>query len=262
MGIKTDVVSSGDTLSRIAKRNNVSLDDLIRVNTDIKDPNLIFVGQEIKVPVEDVELVPTEENVEVEVPHAMDAPFSDDKEGMIKFEEEVAAEPVPAPAPEPTPEPVVEPVIEEAPAPVIEEAPVPEPTPEPVVEQAPIDPNPGYDGVRLTSRLGRIQGPSGEETYYDLDMSGCFGGVAQADLLKASMDNLGLEYPRDFHIREDGAKCLGDYVLVAANLELRPKGSIVDTSLGKGIVVDTGEFAISNPTQLDIATNWTHHRNY
>ena len=35
-------------------------------------------------------------------------------------------------------------------------------------------------------------------------------------------------------------KMLGDYVIVAADLNKYPRGSIVDTSLGQGIVCDTG----------------------
>ncbi len=59
-----------------------------------------------------------------------------------------------------------------------------------------------------------------------------------------------------YWVREDGVKMLGDYVMVAANLSIRPKGTILPTSLGMGIVVDTGSFALRNPTQLDIATAW------
>ena len=62
------------------------------------------------------------------------------------------------------------------------------------------------------------------------------------------------DYP--FWVREDGAKMLGEYVMCAANLNIRPKGTIVETSLGMEIVVDTGNFATSNETQLDLATAW------
>ena len=51
----------------------------------------------------------------------------------------------------------------------------------------------------------------------------------------------------------------GDYVMVAANLTTHPRGSIVETSLGTGIVCDTGSFAKEHPNRLDIATNWTEH---
>lgn len=62
------------------------------------------------------------------------------------------------------------------------------------------------------------------------------------------------KYP--YWIRDDGVKMFGNYVMIAANLSLRPRGSIVKTSLGDGIVCDTGGFAKNNPTQIDIAVNW------
>lgn len=49
---------------------------------------------------------------------------------------------------------------------------------------------------------------------------------------------------------------LGPYVVVAANLDMYPRGSEVNTSLGLGLVCDTGGFAATNPTQLDIAVAW------
>lgn len=104
-----------------------------------------------------------------------------------------------------------------------------------------------YSGEVLTPAAGRINGPSGEETYYNLPMDGVI----------RNMRNLGFseaEYP--YAIRSDGVKTLGGYVMVAANLALRPKGTLVATSLGTGIVCDTGGFALSNPTQLDIAVAW------
>ena len=55
---------------------------------------------------------------------------------------------------------------------------------------------------------------------------------------------------------ETGCKMLGNYIMVAANLDRYPKGTIVETSLGMGIVCDTGEFAVSNPNQFDIAVTW------
>ena len=44
--------------------------------------------------------------------------------------------------------------------------------------------------------------------------------------------------------------------MVAAAFSIRPKGTIVESSLGPAIVCDTGGFAKRNPTQLDIATTW------
>ena len=62
------------------------------------------------------------------------------------------------------------------------------------------------------------------------------------------------EYP--YWVREDGVKMLGQYVMVAAHLGVFPRGTTVESSLGTALVCDTGGFAASNPTQLDIATAW------
>ncbi len=47
---QTHTVKKGDTLSGIAKDNNVSLQDVIKANPQIKNPDLIFPGQEINIP--------------------------------------------------------------------------------------------------------------------------------------------------------------------------------------------------------------------
>ncbi|MGN1398853.1 MAG: hypothetical protein ACI4WG_02500 [Erysipelotrichaceae bacterium] len=104
--------------------------------------------------------------------------------------------------------------------------------------------NTSWTGTVLNARLGTVIGPSGKETYYNLDMSGVLA-------IMRRMGNNDI-----YWIRDDGVKMLGDYVMVAANLHLRPRGSLVECSLGMGIVCDTGGFAVSNPTQLDIAVNW------
>lgn len=43
-------VRSGDTLSGIAQRNNISLNNLIAANRQVKNPNMIFVGQSLSIP--------------------------------------------------------------------------------------------------------------------------------------------------------------------------------------------------------------------
>ena len=101
-----------------------------------------------------------------------------------------------------------------------------------------------WNGQKLTPAAGTIMGPSGKETYYNLDMSG----------VVRIMRGIGNNDP--YWVRGDGVKMLGDYVMVAAHLGLRPRGSHILTSLGMGVVCDTGGFANNNPTQLDIATNW------
>lgn len=99
-------------------------------------------------------------------------------------------------------------------------------------------------GAKLTASAGVFQGPSGKETYYNLDMSGVIS-IAKSQGIEGN-----------YWVREDGVKMYGDYVIVAAHLGIRPRGSLIETSLGMGIVLDTGGFASSNSTQLDIATNW------
>lgn len=104
--------------------------------------------------------------------------------------------------------------------------------------------NSTWTGAKLSASAGTVTGPSGKETYYNLDMSGVISimrGIGNTD---------------EYWVRSDGVKMLGNYVIVAADLSIRPRGTLVETSLGTGIVCDTGSFIYSNPTQLDIATNW------
>ena len=101
-----------------------------------------------------------------------------------------------------------------------------------------------YNGPVLSRSRGTITGPSGKETYYNLNMSGCI----------SIMNGRGFNEP--YWVRSDGVKMYGYYVMCAAGLSIRPKGSIVESSNGLAIVVDTGGFAARNPRQLDIAVTW------
>ena len=107
--------------------------------------------------------------------------------------------------------------------------------------------NASWAGRRISRGAGTITGPSGKETYYNLNMSVCVNVMRRMGFSEE-------EYP--YEIREDGVKTLGGLVMVAANLSLRPRGSLIETSVGPGIVVDTGGFAKRNATQLDICVNW------
>ena len=49
---------------------------------------------------------------------------------------------------------------------------------------------------------------------------------------------------------------LGQFVMVAANFRIRPLGTILETSRGWSIVVDTGGFVNNYPKGIDVATNW------
>jgi len=101
-----------------------------------------------------------------------------------------------------------------------------------------------WKGTKLSIRLGTVKGPSGKETYYNLYM----GYIVTIMRRYGNNDK--------YWIRDDGVKMLGDYVMVAASLDIRPRNTLVPTSLGMGIVCDTGGFALRDKTQLDIAVNW------
>ena len=101
-----------------------------------------------------------------------------------------------------------------------------------------------YAGPQLSPRLGTIQGPSGKETYYNLDM-------VQV-VIRAHQ----LGFEGDYWIRNDGVKMLGDYIICACAFSIRPIGTLVETSLGTGICLDTGSFAYSDPYLIDISVNW------
>lgn len=100
----------------------------------------------------------------------------------------------------------------------------------------------------LNPHVGTVIGPTGnKETYYNLEMKGVVAIMRSKGFSEE-------EYP--YWVREDGAKMLGDYIMCAADLNLRPRGSLVESSLGTCIVADTGDFIYSNPTQIDIAVLW------
>ena len=147
-----------------------------------------------------------------------------------------------------------------SPTPTVTPTPLPtlSPTPTPIclmsnqeyynecVARGLITPANDYDD-RITVQRGGYMGPSGRETYYNLNMGLCV----------AYMRDLGydeIEYP--YWIRDDGAKMLGNYVMCAANWSIRPKGTILETSLGDAIVVDTGDFVLDYPYGVDLAVDW------
>lgn len=83
------------------------------------------------------------------------------------------------------------------------------------------------------------------ETYYDLPMNVAIKSCGAANT---------------YTIRSDGAKIDQDgYILVAANLAVYPRCTVVDTSMGPGKVYDTGGFAVRYPYGFDLATDWTNH---
>ena len=104
-----------------------------------------------------------------------------------------------------------------------------------------------WTGDVLSKSKGVVNGPSGRETYYNLNMTSVINSMRRAGYSEA-------EYP--YWVREDGVKMLGNYVMVAANYNIRPKGSIIESSLGAAIVCDTGGFVKHHPTQIEVAVTW------
>ena len=99
--------------------------------------------------------------------------------------------------------------------------------------------------AKLNRRDGVNYYKGTKETYYNLNMKRIY---ERADR------NFGSHHKK--WIRDDGVKCYGPYVIVAAPLDVHPYGSIIETSLGEGIVLDTGAFAETNKDQIDIAVDW------
>ena len=151
--------------------------------------------------------------------------------------------PTPTPTSTPTPTPTSTPT------------PTPKPTPIAVFSnQEWYDENvargnvePAWSEGQITKERGGCMGPSGRETYYNLRMDNCVNYMRELGYDE-------LTYP--YWIRDDGAKMLGLYVMCAANWKTRPRGTIIPTSLGEAIVVDTGEFVADFPNGVDLATDW------
>lgn len=98
----------------------------------------------------------------------------------------------------------------------------------------------------LNAHDGIYYGSSGKETWYNLPMHNVIDEMRRLGYSE-------LDYP--YYIREDGVKMLGDFVIVAADLNRHPRGSVVNTSLGQGLVCDTGDF-INTDVAFDIAVDW------
>ena len=116
---------------------------------------------------------------------------------------------------------------------------------------------PSWNGRKLSRKLGTVKGPSGKETYYNLNMLGIINSLKSHGSVWQDIDPaLRQNVAGDYYVRSDGCKMLGPYIMVAAHLGVHPRGSLVETTLGTGVVVDTGAFARSNAHQIDVAVNW------
>lgn len=191
---------------------------------------------------EDLHLESKTENVTMELSTKVDTP----KEIVEKMTKQLGIVASISPQ-KPMENPITEPIVvvpSEKDTTIPEVIEIPEVTEIPEATEIPRQRSSQWQGIVLNPKIGTVEGPSGTETYYNLDMS----------YVIRIMRDMGYDY--EYYIRDDGVKMFGDYVICAANLDLRPKGTIVETSLGMGIVCDTGSFATVNPTQLDIAVNW------
>jgi len=47
---KTQIIKAGDTLTKIARSNNVNINALVKANPQIKNPDVIFIGDELVIP--------------------------------------------------------------------------------------------------------------------------------------------------------------------------------------------------------------------
>ena len=97
-----------------------------------------------------------------------------------------------------------------------------------------------WEGTCLNEYDGVNRGPSGKETWYNLNMS----------TIVSVLHSKG--YEGEYWIRSDGVKMFGRYILCAADYSTYSYGTIVETSLGTGIIADTG----CARGVVDIAVAW------
>lgn len=103
-----------------------------------------------------------------------------------------------------------------------------------------------WTGSVIDSSRGVNYGPHGKETYYNLPMDGV------VEIMR------GLGYDDPYWVRPDGVKMFGNYVMIAADLSVYPRGSIVECSEGMAMVCDTGAFVLTPEGKrwFDIAVDW------
>ena len=95
--------------------------------------------------------------------------------------------------------------------------------------------------VMLTATLGRVTYNGHCESWYNLPM--------RRVVARAYENGIYGEYWE----RADGCKMLGNKIIVATDWDVYPYGSVIETSRGLGISLDTGKF---KGNIVDIATTW------
>ena len=106
--------------------------------------------------------------------------------------------------------------------------------------------NTSVEAKKLNKRDGVNYYKGTKETYSNLDMSKIY---ERADR------NFGSHHKK--WTREDGVKMYGPYVVLAVPFDVYPYGTTdIETSLGLGVALDTGAFAETNKSQIDVAVDW------
>lgn len=93
----------------------------------------------------------------------------------------------------------------------------------------------------LTAGLGRITYQGHTETWYNLPMQ---------NVVQRAQD---MGIPAEYSVRDDGVKMFGQWVIVAAHPS-KIRYTLVDTSLGQGVILDTHE--MPDEELIDIAVEW------
>ena len=105
---------------------------------------------------------------------------------------------------------------------------------------------PAQAQAKLTKSGGVNYYKGTKETWYNLDMKRIY---ERADR------EFGSHHKK--WTREEGVKCYGPSLVLAVPFDVYPYGTCdIETSLGLGIALDTGEFAQYNKSQIDIAVDW------
>lgn len=101
-----------------------------------------------------------------------------------------------------------------------------------------------WDGPILTKSKGVNYGPLGRETYYNLPMQGVIRIMRNAGYSES-------EFP--YWVRGDGVRMLGDYIMLAGRVGQFDRGTIVQCSLGEGMICDYGHLEWNG---LDVSVVW------
>lgn len=117
---------------------------------------------------------------------------------------------------------------------------------EPILEVVPeeIEVEPDYSVLNKRDGVNYFCG--NKETFYNLRMTGVI----------RLLDEIGIEHG-DYWVRDDGCKMLGSYIMLATDTRRWPKGTILETSLGTGMVVDhcSGSEGYGG-LWVDVAVTW------